>query len=400
MVAPKESAIVKRMVPAGLFLLIAVTYFWLALKLPSVLISPKGMDLYFGADCPRVFANLAFRNSIHYRTSVHPLFSLTNWPVFQGLWMLGGRSYSFAMAAYSSLVAGASAVVFYAVARYISGQRSILAVGVTLLAFVSAGWIYWMPIPETFPIGAFTIVLATWMLTRKQRGIYTAIVMMLLTLSQTITNVMFGVIGVFVTARNRFILLAGGVTFLVAATLAVVQLLAFPTSVPFFLPQVLAQERTYLTLNPGQWFPRIYDFFAHSYMVSDVLFLTPELIGVTDRANNELTTLLVMVATAVWLALLLIGFRVILKSWAENTIGRYLIFALAGQLALHTVYGDSPFLYSSHFLPLEVLIALVGLVKLKKRWAYMLLIFLSASGIYVNGNSVMHGYSLLESMTP
>jgi hypothetical protein len=48
-----------------------------------VIYEPFTFDSWFEADVPRVFANMTDRHSNHYRTKVHPLFSLTGFlPVY------------------------------------------------------------------------------------------------------------------------------------------------------------------------------------------------------------------------------------------------------------------------------------------------------------------------------
>jgi hypothetical protein len=43
----------------------------------------------------------------------------------------------------------------------------------------------------------------------------------------------------------------------------------------------------------------------------------------------------------------------------KNEISRIVLIFLAFQFALHMIYGDSPFLYSFHFLPMIILFAVL-----------------------------------------
>ena len=49
----------------------------LSARLSSVLVQPAYIDVYFDGDISRVYQNMLYRDSNHYKARVHPLFSLS-----------------------------------------------------------------------------------------------------------------------------------------------------------------------------------------------------------------------------------------------------------------------------------------------------------------------------------
>jgi hypothetical protein len=161
--------------------------------------------------------------------------------------------------------------------------------------------------------------------------------------------------------RKAFLRLCG-LAFLFAGILIVVQKAYLPSA---GLPFQLREEREYIIrdFRPLQA--------AYQFFVAPVAPLPPPVILEQEedpqftfllRGWSDLSLLRISLALA-WMALLFNGIYSAL-SRRNNSVGIALACFLGFQFLLHSLYGDSPFLYSAHYVPVMLLLAGYGLTVL------------------------------------
>jgi hypothetical protein len=64
-----------------------------------------------------------------------------------------------------------------------------------------------------------------------------------------------------------------------------------------------------------------------------------------------------MIAVAAWLVLLALGAREAHRRWRDDRLVQVILLCLAGQFALHVLYGEETMLYALHWVPLLILVA-------------------------------------------
>lgn len=322
-------------------------------------------NVWFQADIGRVYDNMTERTSDHYRTNVHPLFSLTTFVPVVALRKASLDEFS-AVRSVMAAAAGLWLGVLYGVLRAF-GLRQPDSIIFAALGAVSAAAIFWSTVPETYIFGSLTILLtigfAVFAATRVlAAGWFTAF--SALSLSMTVTNWMAGLLTVKLNNSWRRSIAITRDAFLVVTLLWAVQHALFPTA-RFFL--FSPEERHYLLLNDASGLlTRLVSFFIHPMVMPAVESLENPwqpswpLYSVQASAIGS-AGLLGWVATLLWLGLLGLGLRGLLthrEGWDRARL--VLGLTVLGQLALHMVYGDELFLYSLHWLPLLVLIAGLG----------------------------------------
>jgi hypothetical protein len=151
-------------------------------------------------------------------------------------------------------------------------------------------------------------------------------------------------------------------TLLVGAAIAVLQVALYPTSGLFFDLFGMREERRYIGISLHSVLFRPFDFLFSGFVLPLPPYqgeLTSEMLWrnslVWPTARPE-----ILRAVAVLSALLLLAGAYVVAAWRFATgdrvwIDRLVAGFLVFELALHTVYGDTPFLYSFHFVPFLIL---------------------------------------------
>ena len=308
-------------------------------------------DVWFEGDLRRVFANMVDRNSDHYRSKVHPLFSLVayamTWVPRRALSMDPVVSVRIVGAAVAFVWGGLLYRLLHVITRNVAA-----ALLLTGTALASASFLFWATVPETYIFGSASILFALLVTLKPYEGRVTGAIAS--TLAFTVTNVMAGLAAAIVTLPWRRALQAAANALCIVVILWGVQKYAIP-STQFFIGD--KEEKDYMFRLDGERVASV----ARSFVVTSMVMPTPtretryyqpEAILFTQRSP-----LSGWAAIVAWLGLLLLGILGLRDAADVRALRLALLLTLAGQFALHVVYGEETFLYSLHFLPLLVLLA-------------------------------------------
>jgi hypothetical protein len=354
----------------------------------------SSFDAWFGADTGRVFGDMVFHDGNHYRTKVHPLFVLITLPPVYVIRKALDLQAITVVRLFIALVAGLWVSSLFILLRLITNRR-IDATLFSLLGAVSAAAIFWFVVPETYPFGSLSMVLALCFVTLTQHYQFSSLWYMAvsaLTFSFTVTNGMVGLLVTFVNHRwKRFLLITAG-TFCLLGVLLLVQKAVFPTSAA--ITDVINQgsEQEYI-LSPKSGGPlhSIKSLVAHTLVMPaiQVLGTDPEpphlpLMSIQHSIPGS-GSLWGALAVVVWTSLLGLGLWALFSAKKHLKLRIVLGLTLLGQVGLHAIYGDETFLYSLHFAPLLVILAALSTLTPARSLALVL------AGILVLSTGINNG---------
>lgn len=347
----------------------------------------RASNVWFQADVSRVYDNMTRRRSNHYRTKVHPIFSIaTNPPV--KLLKKAGLDKERAVRTLMAGAAGLWLAILYGVLRAF-GLRRPDAVVFAGLAAVSSSAVFWSTVPETYIFGSTTLLLlmgfAAYASTRKfASGWFVGF--SALSLSMTVTNWMAGLLVTWLNNPWRRSVRITLDAFLLITLVWALQHAFFPGT-EFFLLSL--EERNYMLVEAaGGLAEKLTGFFFHPMVMP--------LVPILDNPSQPAwplfsiqfapigsTGALGWAMTLLWIGLLAFGIRALLSRGALDKPRIALGLLVFGQLALHLVYGEETFLYSLHWLPLLVIVAGIGTLG-PQRWAVLAAGAVLAVGAGVN----------------
>jgi hypothetical protein len=332
-------------------------------------------DFWFQADTEKVVQAITLRESLFHpknRSRTHPLFPLLTYVPVYVLKHAFHIEPSEAVRIFYSGVASLWSLTLFALLK-ILGCRRMDAAAFTLLASVSASFLFFFVVPETFGLGSLTILLAFLFVARTELsatapGWY--VVISTLSLSVTVTNWMFGVLAGFVTYPWKRVLQLSAYALCLAVVLWGVQKLLIPDW-PFFLPNFKNEAKYVLRPEAGGALVVARSFLFHSMVVPAIdtvehsesyvwvngqhMSLGPWL--TTQASSPGSGSLWGRLAVCLWAILILIGCFGLLRLKQHGRLRIMLVLTILGQLALHILYGEETFLYSLHFLPLLIVVA-------------------------------------------
>src|SRR6185503_18098338 len=195
---------------------------------------PLGNDVWFEADMPVVSDTMLHRWSDHSRNAHHPLFALmTTTPTYALRPILSARARVAVVVTFAALIWGAAV---YLLMRALTDSL-IDAMTFSVLTFVSAGSLFWLPAAETYALGSASLLVPVALLawdSRRRMPDWCYVAASAASLSVTTTNWASGVIVPMVTrsARAAIQIIANALVIVIAFW--IVQVLVIP-SVPFFL---------------------------------------------------------------------------------------------------------------------------------------------------------------------
>lgn len=364
---------------AGLLVLsVAVACLLIARSMPSFLF--QSMDFWFEADTLREISNMTRVHDDHYRTSVHPLFSLITFiPVYlvkHGLTTSPLR----AVLLVSGVIGGLWAGTLYLLFRLL-GCRRLDASVFTLLGLCSASALFWLPVPNSYSWGSLSIMLALVLLLYAEQRSFGAtayVIASALTLSITVTNWMAGLLVTLVRWPWKQAVQLSVNALCVVVLLWGVQKFIFPTA-QFFIGH--REEAEFINHPQSGGMVRVASsMLFHTLVAPDVRFMKDDAYTQTKSDSFRLSERLTfqfstpgsagpwgLLAVALWSVLLLNG------AWRLLTLDHHLRFRLvlggllAFEMLLHLLYGEETFVYSLNFLPLLLAVAALGAISPGRR---------------------------------
>ncbi len=364
---------------AGLLALsVAILCLLIARSMPSFLF--QSMDFWFEADTLREISNMTRVNDDHYRTSVHPLFSLITFiPVYlvtHGLTTSPLR----AVLLVSGMIGGLWAGTLYLLFRLL-GCRRLDASMFTLLGLCSASALFWLPVPNSYSWGSLSIMLALALLLFAEQRAFGATAYVLvsaLTLSFTVTNWMAGLLVTLARWPWKQAVQLSVNALCVVVLLWGVQKFIFPTA-QFFIGQ--REEAEFLNHPQAGGMTRVASsILFHTLVAPDVRFMKDDAYTQAKSDSFRLSERLTfqfsspgsagplgLLAVGLWSALLLNG------AWRLLTLDHHLRFRLVlasllgFETLLHLLYGEETFVYSLNFLPLLLAVAALGAISPGRR---------------------------------
>jgi hypothetical protein len=350
------------LVALGLAVLTALLAYLGYRQLMPGILEASTSDYWFDSDTWGILEQLTDRQSDwHHRARRHPLFGIVMYPV---MWLLTRGLGLAPIAAAAVVVSGTAAVwvtLSYILLRAMRCTRPE-AVLFCLLAASSASAIFWLPVLDTFSLGAVTIMgsLALVVISKTQAGskVWPFAIVGALTLGITVTNGWAFLVVIFLLFPPRRAILLGLSSVVLLGALWLVQRPIFPASALFNVHS--AQYESNYMFHPLSQGPAAS---AKTMLIHSVVMPSP-VAGRTVDGTEIMSVqgapigsggLLVWAGTIGW-ALLLGVTIVALLRWGAPKLIQALLLVLGGQLALHLVFGTEVFLFSLHFAPLLVLL--------------------------------------------
>jgi len=374
----------------GLAVLATVVSAWGLSQFGDAFYRLPNADIYFHADQWRVFDNMTDFASDRYRDSVHPLFSLLAYPITTGIRLLGLPPLA-ATKTLVALAAGSSVALFYLALRNLTLPIHAAAI-FSALFISSATFLYWFSVVETYVFAALSICAMLVVLSRAQAT--PAIVWLLAsacTLSVTVTNWLLGLTAAFFRLRFlRFLSVSTAALGLVLA-LALVQTTIFPTSRLFFAPKEIYEERKWTQISlekrgKDPWDPadNLQSFLIYGAVSPGHKRARYYLLDGITNVHLPLSKVFMArgLSISLWLSLLIAGTWGIASNRKLRPVGAALGAFIAGQAALHSVYGEVTFLYAAHFFP--ALLGVAGcayFAPARRLWLAVALLLLVVGGI-------------------
>jgi len=351
---------------------------------PKVIQAPS---VWFEADTGRVYNNMTERGGTHYRTKVHPLFSIATAPLVYALQKVGIDK-DVAVRGLIAFTAGVALVVFFCTLRILNFPIFDSTV-FSVLTGVSASAMFFSTIPETFLFGGTTILAVLMFTAISERRSFSSsfyIGISALSLSMTVTNWMAGIASTLANHSPQRTVRITIDAFVVVTVLWAVQHAIFPTA-EFFL--FSAEERHYVfDKNAGGVLEKSTVFFLHSVVMPE--FRVSENLWTDDwpslsvqHSSINFDSPLKLAITTSWILTLAFG---LLGMWKDPNHRKFKVVIaaiLGGQFVLHMVYGDETFLYSLHWTPLLIMVAAFGLTLPYRKWI-VALTFVSLFGVGYN----------------
>ena len=327
--------------------------------IPPIVFEGKFLDIWFESDCPRVYRMMTDREGDHSRAKVHPLFALIAFPPVYFLKKIFSINPITAVRLVESGAAFLWMLAFFTLLRLMGCRRPDTAL-LSLLAAVSAAGMFFFVIPETYPLGSLSLLVAFLILAVSQQRVLKPLWYVLMnagTLSITTSNWMAGILVTMANHPWRRVLKIMGGTLLLAAALWAVEKLIFP-STGFFLN--LAKEKNFL-FRPEMGGPLhvLRSFFYHTLVMPAIAFNTdvtvPDWKGmITQPSAPGSASPWGVAAVLLWTLLLSLGVWAMFCSQTNVKFRVVLGLLLLGQLGFHLFYGFETFLYSLHFIVLLV----------------------------------------------
>jgi len=327
-------------------------------------------NVWFESDVNRVYANIVSRYSDHFRSKVHPIFALIAIPVSYAFEKSRIFDLDNSANAYLAVVAGAWAGLLYILLRRLQFDRVMSILGV-VTALVTSSSLLFFSVPETYGTASVSIVAALLIVlisqgTRWER--VGAIAASAVSLSITVTNWMLGLL---LTLRGRrmsqWIQLSINAFFAVTLLWSAEKMMA--KTAEFFT--TVSEESHYTVHVTPARILRVADAFLFHSAIAHAVEQTRDFgvhadVGPDWRLGLSFQNAWPgsgspwgVAAAMLWGIALALGAWTIVRS-PESPILRILLVFLALQFMLHTVYGIETFMYALDWLPVLLIVAMIG----------------------------------------
>jgi hypothetical protein len=347
---------------------------------------PKGNDVWFEADMPVVSDTMLHRWSDHARNAHHPLFALmTTTPTYALRPILPARARVAFVVAFVALVWGA---VVYLLMRALT-DSVIDAMTFSVLTFVSAASIFWLPAAETYALGSASLLVPVALLawdSRRKMPDWCYVAASAASLSVTTTNWVSGVTAPMVARSSRAAIQIIANALVIVVVFWIVQVLVIP-SVPFFL-SADPGRRFIFPDSAGGPFTTATALLFHSIVMPSLGMVMESHWGQRLTVQSSAlgsSGLLGTAATVLWLVLLIAGLVATLARSRSSLPHRALLATLGSQLILYGGYGEETFLYALHVAPLLVACASASTATRARRpllcLAWVLIVLLAVNNV-------------------
>jgi len=364
---------------ALVFFTFGVSAVLLVTRARGTAITEKAMNWrWFEADSPLILGNMADRFSENVRVKLHPLFPLVTYPLISGITWIGNLAPLDAVWVLNAVCAGLWLGALYLMMRLLD-CRLLDSLLFTSLAASSGAAVFWFIVPETYPLGSLTVLLALGLVAlARHRPVpdWWFIVASAGSLSITLTNWVAGLIGAFVCKPPRRAVILSLTAFAIVVGLLLVEKIAFPGATPWFIsPRGYIKHKSYVLCEEQ----------GGAFNAARVLYLTSEVVprielstfeGQQGQTGPMLTIqrspagssgVLGQVATFTWALLLAAGAFGLVAGRGDVRFRIALAVTLLGESAVYLLYGEETFLYALNCVPLMILAAALATLS---RWRY------------------------------
>jgi hypothetical protein len=345
----------------------------------SALVAFNVWDVWFEANLPRNYSNMVALDSDPSRSNVHPLYSLLVYPPTKVLFKTFGFPLVVAVRVVLSLAASLWVTLLFLALRSAGCHRPDAGL-LSLLGLTSAAAIFWLPVPETYPVGSCSILLPLLLMNKVPRtSFWWYLLINVVSLSVTVTNWMVGLMLTLVNQGWKRTLYIGMTALMLVGVLGSLHNLVVP-SVKLPFGQV-RDEGKYL-FRPEAVAPIniLRSLLFHSMVMPEIVMVDNDgshlviqkergtvAVDLGKRMSTQPSSLgsgtsWGRIAVMVWGCLLVLGIWALLTMPGNARFRLVLAGVLCGQVLLHLLYGEETFLYTIHVVPL--LILMVGMATL------------------------------------
>jgi hypothetical protein len=334
----------------------------------GLLVNQDSFDAWFDGDIVRYYEAMTASDGNNARTSRHPLFPLVAFPPTRALRLVGLDKVK-SVRVVIALVGGACIALLFFLLRLL-GCRRFDATLFSVVSAVSASSMFWFVVPETYPFGSLSILLA---LTIVALGDYWNVnsvwyvIVSALTLCFTTTNWLVGLIATFVRFQLRKVVIISATAFCLVLMLWGVEKAVFPqASFFFYMPTAANGGDQFVLSGKSGGIRRVANTVVfHSMVMPAIEEIEPVSPDEGPAMSIQLsapgsTGLLGKSAVAMWAALLLLGIWGFLFLGRQYRFRIVLLVTFFGELTLYLYFGVETFLYTLHFIPLLVIVAALG----------------------------------------
>jgi hypothetical protein len=350
-------------------------------------------DVWFDADFRRVYSIETDRDGAHYRTNLHPFFSLVAYPPVFLLRKGAGLPDATAVHLFHAFLAGLWIAGFYTLLRRV-GHRRPDALAFTALMVTSTAGVFWMSFPETWVLGSLSLFPALFLAASPPPlGARRYVFASLSAIGVTVTNWVAAVAIAWVDRPKRFVLkLAAGTALAVVAATAV-QTQIFPKA-QMVLANTEFEQRFFFMPESGGPRAVLRAFFFHSMTAPGFTKVHNGHFPPWPLLSFQLSPLFSAsaagaVATVLWAVLLGAGLVWMVRSADHRRLRVVAGVTLLSMLVIHLFYGRETVLYSFHYAPLLVL--LVSLTAFTRARTFVVAMTVAIAALnFANNQSQWH----------